>query len=486
MNCRPFPSFLTTDNMVSPVWQKVYKVLKLMTNKGRLSHLGIAPEMRHLTAARMATLMHEATSDQAIAFRDEVLSLLYYSKAKLDRREGKRVRRPQSKERLAHCLTLDAILADLILATDNTNALGFCYRSSNRQGFTDSATKATSKVYDWQIDALEATGLIDRKGGYAANEDFDGAKIVHHRRATRLRATWALMEIAQRHGIDHSSLYSHYAKLKQEPKATIVLKTSSTRTGRGRVMRCPDNERTAELRRPIDAINDAYAQNRFEGTPSPVLRRVFNCADTNGFDFNKGGRLIADFQDMPRESRASILIDGRAVVELDLKASQLTILYGITKTPMREGDPYQIDGVPRSVVKAVVTTMIGLGHTNLTRWPSETRKGLLADLGDNGPMSSKAFGKLYAAKTMAAKVLKAHPVLHHLSPDKLDWADLQFIESEVMVAVIHELTVHCDIPALPIHDSIIVPKGDEAFARQSLAGWFAQIAGRKPIIEAKT
>lgn len=455
-------------------------------NKMLDSYLIVTPTKDHLVMARMATLMHEARSNNAIALRDEVLPLLYKYKAEAEQAEGKRTRKPQPKELLVHEQTLDAILADLILASRHVEALGLCFRSSNRQEFTRSGTKASSRAYEWQIPALEAAKLIERRAGFSANKDFDGSSYVAYRRATRLRATPALLALAARHGIDPDALHNHYDKLKSTmPASPIVLRAENRGRMRGGILPCPNTPKATKIRRQVEQINAIYARHSFEGMPRPHVSRLFNCADADGFDFNKGGRLNSDFQSMSRESRRKILIDGHPVVELDLKASHLTILYAITQTPMPEGDPYHINDLPRAVVKAIVTAMIGLGHTNLARWPRESRSRLLADLGDSEPMSEKVFTKLYPIKATAAKVLMRHPVLHHLSPGVIDWADLQFIESEILISAVLQLGFECGIPALPIHDSIIVPKKDKEIGRMCLSGAFNRMVRRNPQIETK-
>lgn len=449
------------------------------------SYLTVHADKEQLTAAKMATLLHEAKSKNAITLRNEVLPLLNQSKIEADRAEGKRIRKPQPREIIAHELTLDAILADLVLASSHAEALGYCYRSSNRQDFSNSGTKATSRVYEWQLAALENLGLIDRRIGLSANDDFDGQRYSAYRRATRIRATPKLIGIAQGHGITPANLYDHYTKNKTTQSAPIVLRMGKAGGQQGRVSMRPETPRVAELRQQVERINAIYARHSFEGMPPPHVRRTFNCVDIEGFDYNKGGRLYADFQDMRRDARRNIKIDGEPVIELDLKSSQLTILYGITDTQMPKGDPYHVDDSPRSVVKAIVTSMIGLGHTNLTRWPSQSRKDLMDELGDGRPMDTKTFGKLYPIRSTTAKVLRRHPVLHHLSPGKLDWADLQFVESEVLISTILQLGEKYDIPALPIHDSIIIPRDAEELGRVYLTDTFSKLVGRTPTVEVK-
>lgn len=333
--------------------------------------------------------------------------------------------------------------------------------------------------------ALEALELIHRWPGYTANDDFDGDNVELFRRASRIRATPELAAFAQRHGITHDNLYDHYAKLPSKLIDLVVLRSERFMGGRAKRLKCPDTAKAALVRGEVDRINAIYARHRFDGLPQPQVRRIFNGADADGFAFNKGGRLYGDFQNISRAQRKDALIDGQLVVELDLKASHLTILYGITNTPMPEGDPYHIEGLPRPVVKALVTRMIGLSHTKLTRWSAENKEDLLAQLEDEHPMDPKTFNKLYPIRATTEKVLERHPVLHRLCPNKLDWADLQFVESEVLISAILRLGEEYDIPALPVHDSIIVPREAAKLGHTSLAEAFETITGRIPMIEMK-
>lgn len=451
------------------------------------SYLTATAAKVHLTAAGMATLMHEATSPNAVALRDEVLALLNQSKGESKAVQGRRTRRPQQAEVVRHQQTLEAILGDLILASGNQASLGYCYRSKNRQGFTDSGTKASSRAFEWQIAALKARGLIDLIDGLTGLDDFDGDVYVWFRRATRLRATPDLLAIAQRHGISAANLKDHYVKRQKGSNALVQLRNGHTKDNKGKTQSCPDNETTRALRGQIARVNAIYAGHKITGIPTDKvrLRRVFNRADERGFRYNKGGRLYDDFQGMLGAERAKILIDGEPVIELDLKASQLTILHGITEAELPEGDPYWVKDVPRGVVKAIVTTMIGLGHSNPTRWSPKSKAGLLEELGGDEPMVPRRFGRLYPMKATASKVLRRLPGLYSLTPGRMDWADLQFIESEILLATILELGEEHGIPALPVHDSIIVPRSAEEVARACLGAAFERLAKRKPIIEAK-
>lgn len=451
-----------------------------------LDHLTNAATKDHLTKARMATLLREAKSTNSVAFREEVLSLLYATKVNHAKVSGARYRKPKQEEIVVHANTLDALLGDLLWASNHVEALGACYRSSDRQAFTDGATKASSRAYEWQVPLLRSLGLIDLYIGFIAWDDFDGDSVQLYRFSTRIRATPALIVIAQRHGITSANLADHYHERPSKLTRLIVLRGGKYAGKRGRVLKCPDTKQATAVRSQVERINTIYARHDFGDLRQPQVYRLFNCADAEGFAFNKGGRLYGDYQSLESEQRRQVTINGQPAVELDLKASQLTILCGVTGTPLPDGDPYAIEGVPREVVKGVVTAMIGLGHPNLRQWSSKTKATLLVELGDGQqPMNPKTFGKRYAAKAMAAKVLKRHPVLHHLSPGRLDWADLQFLESEVLIAAILELGEKYGIPALPVHDSLIVPEDAVEIAQGCLSRSFHEIVGVMPRIVAK-
>lgn len=323
----------------------------------------------------MATLQHVAISEEAAALRGALLPELREARGRPD---GARSRKPQAKELMAQEQTLDAILADLIMAFANTEALGYCYRSSNREAFTAGQTKATSRIYDWQLKAMVDLGLADIRKGRAWIEAWDDGVVALNPKASRIRATPRLLELALSHGITAQNIYSHYAKDRGELASPVVLKPEKQSGAKAKPLPLPKSNRVSELVDEVERINAIYARHTFSGIPFPEVRRVFNLADTKSCNFNKGGRLNGDFQSVKPEQRKQILIDGLSVVELDIKASQLTILHHITNTGLPEGNLNQVEGAPRPVVKAAVTAMIGPGKTELERWPKEAGESLLS------------------------------------------------------------------------------------------------------------
>ncbi|MTH80180.1 hypothetical protein [Paracoccus aestuariivivens] len=444
------------------------------------SYLTTEAAKHHLDAARKATLQHVAISEEAAALRDALLPELREARG---RAEGARSRKPQAKELVAQEQTLDAILADLILASANAEALGYCYRSSNREAFTSERTKATSRIYDWQLKAMVDLGLADIRKGRAWIEAWDDGVAVLNPKASRIRATPRLLELALSHGITTQSLYSHYVKDRGVLNSPVVLMPEKQSGGKPKPLPLPKNSKVSELVDEVERINSIYARHTFSDIPFPEVRRVFNLADTETFNFNKGGRLYGDFQSVKREQRKQILIDGLPVVELDIKASQLTILHHITKTRLPEGDLYQVEGLPRPVVKAAVTAMIGQGKTELVRWPKGARESLISELG-LGDLP-KAISTRYPINTITKQIAGKVPALRRLVPGTLDWADLQYTESQVLIQAILALGESHNIPALPLHDGILIPAKDVEAGRNCLAEAFSQVVGGSAIIETK-
>jgi hypothetical protein len=214
------------------------------------------------------------------------------------------------------------------------------------------------------------------------------------------------------------------------------------------------------------------------------FRRDFNLCDgrVSEYGWNLGGRIYspgeASYQQARQADRIKMKIDGCSVVELDVSSAQLSALLGAQRP---DGDLYQrgqLAQVPRLIVKTWVTVSVGRGSP-LSRWHPGTRSkweeqdGFAPD--EHAPWKAKAVGELVMAEypALAAALAEEGPRL---------WAKLQNLESNAIVATLSDLMAK-DIPALPVHDSILVPAKLELEARMALDRHWADATGARPVLK---
>ena len=148
--------------------------------------------------------------------------------------------------------------------------------------------------------------------------------------------------------------------------------------------------------------------------------------------------------------------------------------------PLPAGDPYDIPDIPRSVVKAWITITLGSDRFH-RRWPGEAKQKYAESDDFDGRSLQEAFP---IGKTKAA-ILEHLPLLKDWPTSPIRWGDLQFLESEAVIDAVHSLAMAWGIPALPLHDAVIVPKSKAELAKQVLSGTFHQHVGVLPSITVK-
>ncbi|WP_146145179.1 hypothetical protein [Photobacterium aquimaris] len=228
-------------------------------------------------------------------------------------------------------------------------------------------------------------------------------------------------------------------------------------------------------------LNHTATLNGFE--LSPFAKRIFNK------DLEHGGRFYCPFQNMPSSDRDNILIDGEKTVELDFKAIHINILYSLANKQLK-GDPYLVDGIERKVMKSLMLRLVN----------SESISGFKAIITKSGNPKNKAIYAQYCRdlllydqeKTLANEYVKPrnpfpfenyipgipddvtgddvykiitdkHHVIAHMFGADLLGTRLQNIDSNIMAEILMNLAKQ-GIPALPVHDSVIVKESDQAIA----------------------
>jgi hypothetical protein len=188
------------------------------------------------------------------------------------------------------------------------------------------------------------------------------------------------------------------------------------------------------------------------------------------------------YQTLPQEMRSALRIGGEAVVELDVKASHLTILRGLAGFPALERDPYQLPGVPRSAAKRWALETMGKGHP-VTRWASKTPD---ADRAQDVRKVGEAMIAAHPYLAAPAEVVPAELVdrLGAPQPDALVWYYLAAVEATGMTTAMRHLR-EVGVLSLPVHDSLIVPESAREAARQAIVTGFQAACGVAPEVEAK-
>ena len=177
-----------------------------------------------------------------------------------------------------------------------------------------------------------------------------------------------------------------------------------------------------------------------------------------------GGRLYNQdqfgVQGLPKKVRKRITIDGEPTDELDFSAYHPCLIYNINKLEAPEA-PYQIyrdqSDEMTKCVKLAFNTM--LNSKDEEEAVSSTVKQLYCDSPDLGRALSSYFSQTHSAPKECATqllgdIVKSHPLVQERFYSAT-WRDLQNIDAQLMLLILDELR-SMKIPALPIHDSLIV------------------------------
>ena len=352
-------------------------------------------EQRNLREAPRAHLIFQPASSSAREACDSLLTTLL---------KAKQSRAPRAKQREA----FGAIIGD-VLRTDPNVSGGWVWRSTNNQSFTGEKIGAYSfktlydfmREGDFMLEALPGRQHFNKSQfPDAGPNDYALDRGV----AERFWATkWLRDWFADNYDISHENWDDHFQVDPEAQGKLMVKRMEDPVILRGAK---PDPWETGSVKKPVvpfdpeqdpaaktivermKRLNDFLAGVRVEPYgPHIVLRRVFAEGHLPNHGWKQGGRLYATgssptYQTAKKEDRKTVTIDGKATVELDIRASHLTILAGLGAIPRScvEGldDPYAIEGLPRPLVKQWVTMTISHGKRH-EKWPKGLRKTFLED-----------------------------------------------------------------------------------------------------------
>ncbi|MCG7520555.1 hypothetical protein [Ruegeria sp. Ofav3-42] len=430
-----------------------------------------------LNRARFATLDRSVATEAARNFVIELTDRTLGQEALHHPRKRARRRTDLDNFKLA----IGALAADLIKHSANEDSDGYMFRPADRdelaQTLVSSDAHTKLRIYWNELGLMEETGFVHSRASLQADD-----QTKTYRKTRRFRATPRLLELAQNYQLTAANISEHFERSHKHANVLQVRGSKGSNYAlpqRGKLIK-QSGIKFQQRRAEVESLNRQLARHRFNLSVKPMLRRIFNCGDRKGFDFNLGGRFYCatedDWMQMPKENRRAILIDGEPTCEIDVSSSQLSILYAIKgETLAYDPDPYQIDWIPREVTKQIIVASIGRGKPP-SRWPRSFNEDFIAKHGYH-PRDR------YKLKDVVSSILARHPILFNLEPEKLDWAVLQYEEAECFLTAMQKLYDLYEIPSLPVHDSLIVRQRDHELALTVLKDAYRERLGFIPRVK---
>lgn len=389
----------------------------------------------------------------------------------------------------------------------------YAYRSMGAGSFSKEIVGF--RPFSHAVNGMKALGLIERKEGHCPVPGFGSEPA----KASRFRATDKLRSLWQSYGIKPVEWDQHFEG-RPRPCAIanpIVLK-SEKKKGKHRLTGKPiaiptekmpfdpTNPLALKAGEQVNEINAFLASKDIQPSYAfYAFQRIFSLGDNPSFNWDKGGRLYAiggGYQQWPAEPkpgeknyRGEITIDGEPTVEIDIRASYLTILYARKSVPMPPTDPYMGTIFPRSVVKSWVAMTLGNDKRPGNQWSSTAKAahaskqcgirkmGVAGKRLCQSTCKGSCLQKLFPMKKVGPQIASHFPILDDWEASPWRWADLQYIESEAVIGAVHELATVHGIAALPVHDSLIVPACKREIAANVLSDMFEKHVGVRPVLK---
>ena len=420
-------------------------------------------------------LMCPSASPEAKALVADIINIIEQAE--------QRQRARKAKDKAAFWSAVGLIVGDLLIAMEERER-GWSYHGLSPAAFDDQPVGY--KTFKPIVETMEAIGLIViSKGRNSKAPQFDeGAPLSYlPGYATRFRPTQVLVSMADEAGVHHGSARKHFPQ--QLPNNVIEVRGKSTTVRgmktKGKKLKLTHTEKSRAMEADVKSLNKFLAGFELEGGSFSGYRRLFSNGDIDGFDFQWGGRLYGvgddSYQTIKKTERQKMTIGGEEVVEIDINASYLTILHGISGYPLpNRDDLYAIAGYNRTIVKAWITATIG-HHGFHTRWPKNAIKEI-KDAGIEKPTG-------LTMTSLQPVILDRFPMLADWPSKKVTWADLMFTESEIIIGTMLELMHSYGIPCFSVHDSIIVRKSDQQIAMETLKDQFFRWTSIEPRLKVK-
>jgi hypothetical protein len=186
---------------------------------------------------------------------------------------------------------------------------------------------------------------------------------------------------------------------------------------------------------------------------SRSMARYFTLtADGGAPRFDRNGRLFGGFwQNLRKDRRRGIRIEGEAVANLDFASMFPRLAYASVGAVAPEGDIYAIPGLEghRRAVKMALNCLL-MDDFNRSKWPTELASA------DEGGDASAILPAGWTVKRTKDAILRKHPALRPCLGVGLGLT-LMHRESQILVRVLEEMKARRMV-ALGLHDGLLLPR----------------------------
>lgn len=369
--------------------------------------------------------------------------------------------------------SLDMLLANLALAVFNRiDPERFVAISFNANDYVGTAHSSTTLA---RIrDGLAELGFIEGQRGYRHTRD--GA--VRHARRTRLRPTTALRALFKACGLTRSDVgWSERRDIiilrqadpdaGQEPRevraSRTVLNALNTRLAEARIVLPPEGWARVIARYHTDT--EEAEERLAAGEEGTLLYRIFKR------NWQNGGRLYGGWWiNLPKAERRLLTLDGELVVERDYARLHPTLLFARHGEVLNH-DIYRVAGFEGPEVRE-------LGKRTFNRLINRTSSAPMR-LAASGSDTAQLPAGMRFSSYVAAFTEQLGPVAQWFGSG--EGLRLQREDSDLAVAVLARL-LDANVLALPVHDSFIVARRDEAALVDAMRQAFVKRYGFAPEI----
>jgi hypothetical protein len=441
--------------------------------------MAIPVDQEELQAATHASLRAHPTSEEANALVGTLAAMVEDHAVATGARKNKR---KGTAKKLDYAT--GAFLADLLRAygQDEPAPNPWVYRSMHAKSFTGALV--SYRTFAQLVEGLQRLGMLEHVDGHdVSKEREDTGKF-----AARFRATPTLLSFCRERTVEPAKVHDHFEFEYDLPKDVLELRATKqsgywmTTRPVGKPMEFERNPATNAIEGHVKELNEFFAQHKLRGGSHHGYVQIFHNGDDPRFYWNMGGRLYSQhftdsYQVMSADKRLKMTINGQPVAEVDIRASYLTIFLSLHGIQLPEGDPYELPGLGAEHRDAVKKWMVAtFGNSKpIVRWPPRMIK--------KSPEL-----KQHRVSSITKALLSKYPVLTAWGEPMKNgttygWADLMWIESNVMLATMIKLKREHRIPSLSVHDSLIVPADSANTARDVLRETFRSHREVQPLLK---